>query len=100
MTERKFDPRHIHKFNDPNMINLHHELEQAQSLLAETWRLLKPDAKVMIVDWKPEDTPEGPPLSIRVAPAVLIEQLRRAGFDHITEADRLPYHHILIGQKV
>ncbi|HMA67988.1 MAG TPA: class I SAM-dependent methyltransferase, partial [Desulfosalsimonadaceae bacterium] len=51
------------------MINLHHELERPQELLVEVRRLVKPGGKVLIVDWKPEETPEGPPLSIRVPPA-------------------------------
>ncbi len=82
------------------MINLHHELENPDLLLSETWRLLKPGARFLIVDWKPEETPEGPPLSIRVPPAVVAEQLKRAGFSHLLAPDQLPFHYICLGQKL
>lgn len=81
------------------MINLHHELEAPAQLLAEARRLLKTGAKIMIVDWKTEETPEGPPLKIRVDPGVIIDQLKQAGFVNIIESDVLPYHNILVGQK-
>lgn len=82
------------------MINLHHELDAPDLLLAETRRLLKTGARVLIVDWKPEETPEGPPLSIRVPPAVVTEQLKRAGFSHQPAPDPLPFHYICLGRKV
>jgi len=81
------------------MINLHHELKAPEQILAEARRLLKPGAKIMIVDWKTEETPEGPPLKIRVAPGVIRGQLKKAGFVNIFESDGLPYHHILVGEK-
>ncbi|MBS3757969.1 MAG: class I SAM-dependent methyltransferase [Desulfobacterales bacterium] len=82
-----------------SMINLHHELKAPEQILAEARRLLKPGAKIMIVDWKTEETPEGPPLKIRVAPGVIRGQLKKAGFVNIFESDGLPYHHILVGEK-
>ncbi|MFO7839372.1 MAG: class I SAM-dependent methyltransferase [Desulfosalsimonadaceae bacterium] len=81
------------------MINLHHELERPQELLFEVSRLVKPGGRVLIVDWKPEETPEGPPLSIRVSPATVAEQLEKAGFAAPDRADILPWHYVLLTSR-
>ncbi|MFW5901515.1 MAG: class I SAM-dependent methyltransferase, partial [Thermodesulfobacteriota bacterium] len=80
------------------MINLHHELEHSQALVTETRRLLRPGGKMMIVDWKLVETPEGPPLSIRVPPEKVREQMAAAGLADIEAHDRLPWHYIVIGR--
>ncbi len=81
------------------MINLHHELEHPKALLAEARRLLRPGAKMMIVDWKPEKTPEGPPLSIRIPPSEVVEQMTAVGLESGRAPDRLPWHYIVIGRN-
>ena len=80
------------------MINLHHELEHPQALLMEARRLLRPGGRMLIVDWKPEQTPEGPPLSIRVPPEKVMEQMRTAGLFGVEQHDRLSWHYIVIGR--
>ncbi len=82
------------------MINLHHELENPDLLLAESRRLLRAGGRLLIVDWKPEETPEGPPLAIRIPPAVVTEQLKSAGFFPLPAPDPLPFHFICLGRKV
>lgn len=62
------------------MINLHHELHHPHRLLAECRRVLKPGGQVLVIDWKPEDMPQGPPLKIRVQPGMVLEQLDETGF--------------------
>jgi len=48
------------------MINLYHELEDPLKMLEESRRLLKKGGKLMIIDWKKGETPEGPPLELRL----------------------------------
>ncbi len=81
------------------MINLHHELDDPQRILKESRRLLKKGGKVMIIDWKKEETPEGPPLDLRVTEETIEAQMRDAGFLRITKHAVLPYHYFLIGEK-
>ncbi len=81
------------------MINLHHELEEPLRILKESHRLLKEDGKLMIIDWKKEQTPEGPPLEIRVTDEMIEDQMLACGFASITKHAVLPYHHFLIGEK-
>jgi len=82
------------------MINLHHELEQPQKILREALRLLRRGGKLLIIDWKKEQTPEGPPLEIRVTEEAIESQMLKAGFRDIVKYAVLPYHHFLVGEKV
>jgi len=81
------------------MINLHHELEDPVSVIRESFRLLKDGGKLMIIDWKNEDTPSGPPLAIRVAEETVRHQMLTCGFSLVSTYTILPYHHFLIGGK-
>lgn len=81
------------------MINLHHELEDPSLSLAEAHRILKPDGKIFVVDWKKEDMPEGPPTKIRCLPADVEEQLKKAGFENVDTDNALEKHFLVIGKK-
>jgi SAM-dependent methyltransferase len=77
------------------MANVHHELDHPEETLAECRRLLKPGATVAIIDWKPEPTPMGPPLEVRIAPGTVRAHLMAAGFSGFAEHPMLPYHYFL-----
>ncbi len=81
------------------MINLHHELEQPLIFLKEARRLLKKDGKLMIIDWKKEETPDGPPLEIRITAETIRSQMSASGFSYIDSHTVLPYHNFFIGKK-
>lgn len=81
------------------MINLHHELEDPIMVIKETLRLLKDSGKLIIIDWKKEETPEGPPIPIRVTEETIENQMRACGFMNIRKHAVLPYHNFLVGEK-
>jgi ubiquinone/menaquinone biosynthesis C-methylase UbiE len=81
------------------MVNLHHELDHPEASLREGHRLLRAGGRIAIVDWKPEQTPQGPPVRVRIAAATVAEQLRAAGFGEITHQPLLPYHYFLTARK-
>ncbi len=81
------------------MINLHHELEEPEKVVAEARRLLKKGGKLMIIDWKKEETPEGPPLSIRVAESEIAGQMTRAGFLKVELRSVLRFHSFVTGER-
>jgi ubiquinone/menaquinone biosynthesis C-methylase UbiE len=81
------------------MINLHHELDNPSLTAREANRILKPDGKIFIVDWKKEDMPEGPPATIRCLPEHIKEQLLNAGFTQINIYNELQKHFLIVGEK-
>lgn len=81
------------------MINLHHELEDAMRVIEESFRLLKKGGKLVIIDWKREETPQGPPVEIRVTEETIESQMHNNGFSNISRYAVLPYHHFLVGEK-
>ena len=81
------------------MINLHHELEEPLRVLKESHRLIRKGGKLMIIDWKKEETPEGPPLGLRVTELTIESQMRKSFFSNISKYAVLPYHHFLLGEK-
>lgn len=75
--------------------------EDPTSLLRETHRILKPNAKVGIIHWiYSETTPRGPTLDIRPKPQQCIQWLESAGFNSGSNIIPLPpYHYGLVGIK-
>ncbi len=62
------------------MINLHHELENPEVILKESFRIIKKNGKICIIDWKKEKTGSGPPANIRVTTKEVVNQLITSGF--------------------
>lgn len=81
------------------MINLHHELDNPPAVIGESYRLLKRDGKLMIIDWKREETPSGPPLEIRVDAETIENQMMNGGFSEVAVHNVLRYHSFVMGVK-
>ena len=77
------------------MANTFHELEEPLALLSEVRRILKPSGRLIVIDWKPIETPMGPPLSERVSLARIDAALRAVGFERLCEHAVYPYHHVV-----
>lgn len=55
--------------------------------------MIKPEGKLVNVDWKKEPTPAGPPVRIRFTPEHAVELIEQAGF-RIEDLDQAaPYHY-------
>lgn len=81
------------------LINVYHELEEAGKLLAEASRLLKNGGTLAIIDWKHEDTQDGPPLSRRIPAKNIITELNKNNYKNIKTLDILPFHYFIISNK-
>jgi ubiquinone/menaquinone biosynthesis C-methylase UbiE len=81
------------------MINLHHELDEPEKITREAYRLLGKGGRLAVIDWKKTDTPEGPPLSIRVTVETIEDHMRSAGFLQIKDHSILAFHSFVTGTK-
>ncbi len=66
------------------------------STLVEVRRILKPDGRLVNVDWKKEPTPGGPPAEARLTPQEAEAALVRHGFAALDGWDLGPYHYAQI----
>lgn len=80
-------------------IHLHHELESPDQILDEAFRMLRTGGKVLIIDWKKQDMPEGPPTHIRCEPKDIEKQMKDSGFKQIQISNELIKHFFVIGEK-
>ncbi len=83
------------------MIALYHELEPPEPLLAEILRVLRPGARLLIIDWaKDKDACEqGPPLEHRIATEVAVQQVTAAGFLDVQIIPGFHFHYAVMAQK-
>jgi ubiquinone/menaquinone biosynthesis C-methylase UbiE len=70
------------------------ELDQHATFLHRLARLLKPDGKLVVLDWEKHEQTEGPPLQDRVAPDALKADADAAGL-HVEKQESLNEHQYL-----
>jgi ubiquinone/menaquinone biosynthesis C-methylase UbiE len=77
----------------------YHHLEDREIYMKKIRKGLKPNGRVVIVDfYKREGIPVGPPMSMRLSEETVQKELQAAGL-HVTEkVTALPYQYILIAQ--
>ncbi len=81
------------------MINLHHELDNPQAILEESYRILKKNGALFIVDWKKEEMAEGPPLHIRYTAEQVQDQVASAAFDNVRIFNDMSKHFLVVAEK-
>jgi ubiquinone/menaquinone biosynthesis C-methylase UbiE len=80
-------------------INLYHELDPPEAMLAEAARVLRPGGRMLIVDWKAEPTPKGPPLDHRVPAERVAAALEAEGFTSVAIDSGLAAHYLVSGTR-
>jgi SAM-dependent methyltransferase len=79
------------------MVNTYIYLDNRVTYFRELRDRLKPDARIMIIDFKDQETPIGPSLDERVGLHQVLSELSSAGYSIITSDDRaLEYQYIVI----
>lgn len=81
------------------MANVFHELDDPAGSLQEARRLLVDGGILVVVDWKAEPTPDGPPVDHRIPAPVIVRALGEAGFRDVTLHDALPQHAVITAAK-
>jgi SAM-dependent methyltransferase len=74
------------------MAQVHHEIDDPQTLLNDCFRALAAQGVIAIVDWKDEDNGRSPPVGRRVPEADICSQLLLAGFDNIVAHEVFEFH--------
>ncbi len=73
--------------------------ENQPAIMREAVRLLKPGGRLVVVEWKEMNTPFGPALERRVAPAAVKQMAQQLNLQLIEELAAGQYHYCLIFQK-
>lgn len=81
------------------IVDTYHHIENRIDYFKVVLKGLKKDGRLIIVDFKKEDTPHGPPVSHRIAADEVVHELQKAGFSSFEiEEDFLPYQYIIIAK--
>ncbi|PIR96843.1 MAG: hypothetical protein COT91_04485 [Candidatus Doudnabacteria bacterium CG10_big_fil_rev_8_21_14_0_10_41_10] len=75
------------------------QLKHPNYLVREIYKTLKTGGKVLIVEWKNESTPFGPPQEQRMSQDVAGEHFAKQGFKFLGQVETDKYHYGLVFQK-
>ena len=70
--------------------------DESERALKEVARVIKPHGKLAIVEFKKNETPMGPPLSIRLSPEDVEMLAKSYGFSKVAVKEAGPYHYSII----
>jgi ubiquinone/menaquinone biosynthesis C-methylase UbiE len=73
----------------------YHHMRERVAYLRLLARALKPNGRVVIVDFQKRPLPLGPPMEWKLAPETVTEEFRQAGFQLVRSAEFLPYQYFL-----
>jgi cyclopropane fatty-acyl-phospholipid synthase-like methyltransferase len=81
-------------------VNTYHHLENRSLYFSHILGMMKPGAKLYVVDFKSGDLPVGPSQALKVSSDVVMRELLLSGFDQVLEVDTLlPYQYIVVASK-
>lgn len=75
-----------------------HEAVDPATFTREVARILAPGGNLLLLEWKKEEMPAGPPVRDRIAPEEAAMRLTRAGLRIVDRFEPNAYHYGLIGQ--
>ena len=85
------------------IVNTYHHIDDRVAYFSKVSDGLTRDGMLMVVDFmkkKFDNKIQGPPYKMRIASTVVIEELKKAGFDRIeVNADLLPHQYIVMAWK-
>ncbi len=82
------------------IVDTYHHIEDRVAYFRKVLNGIKAGGQLMVVDFKKEKTPHGPPLDHRLSSGEVVEELKKSGFSTITQdSSTLPYQYIIIAKK-
>jgi ubiquinone/menaquinone biosynthesis C-methylase UbiE len=73
---------------------------ESERALKEVARVIKPQGKLAIVEFKKNETSMGPPLSIRLSPEDVEVLAKSYGFSKVAVKEAGPYHYSIVLRKL
>ena len=73
-----------------------HHIGQHPQYLATLKKILKPGGQVIIIDYQKKETPDGPPMEMRVSREDVVREFAQSGFRLTNEYGFLPYQYFLV----
>lgn len=73
--------------------SVYHEVDPTFSFVNEVRRILRPGGLCLVVEWRPEATPVGPPQHERLTPEDVTREWVGAGFEPGGHVEVGPYHY-------
>lgn len=64
------------------LVNILHELDEPAAFLEDCFRSLHPGGRVAVIDWKKEETGDGPPVSHRIPSDEVIDMAQKPYAEH------------------
>ena len=81
------------------IVDTYHHIENRPVYFANVRKKLKPGGSLVVVDFKKEEMPVGPPINMKLEPQTVVKELRQAGFEtfHVND-EHLKYQYLIIAQ--
>ncbi len=87
-------------FDAATMILVAHELSESRTFLNEVQRILKPGAKLALIEWQMAQTEDGPPLIERISSDMLQKLLADTGFNIVKNKISGKNHYFIVAEKI
>ncbi len=78
------------------VVDTYHHFDDRPHYLAKLARALKPEGRLVVIDYHKRELPVGPPVEHKIAREQELEEIRAAGFQLIEEPTLLPYQYFLV----
>jgi ubiquinone/menaquinone biosynthesis C-methylase UbiE len=82
------------------LVNVLNQSQRRADILKESVRMLKPDGKLLIIEWGAQEAPIGPQASNKVKREAIKEACPKLGLKFEDEFEAGPYHYGLILKKL
>jgi SAM-dependent methyltransferase len=77
-------------------VNTWHHINKRIKYLKHLTGALKPGGRLVLIDWREGDLPQGPPKGHKISRDAVIRELDKAGWALTSESVALPYQYVLI----